>query len=384
MLKIHPVLNAEDVEEFHNFQARLHRHDPNFIQPLKKDVEAVFDPSKNKLLKTGAAERFLCKNDAGETVGKFAVFFNPKYKQEQPTGGLGFFDCINDQDTADFIFNFSKNWLLQHGCEAMDGPINFGERDKFWGLLIEGFHPPLYGMNYNLPYYRKLFENFGFEVYFNQLCYGRSVQGDVSQNFLEMHARISRNPKISARRLTKNKLAKFSEDFTEVYNAAWASHGEGKQLELRTVKKMFESMKPVLNEHISWFVYEGDKPIAMWINLPDLNQWFKFLKGNFGFVEKLKFLGSKYFVKNTKMVGIVFGIIPEWQKKGIDGYMIWEGTKHLRKHTAFTEFEMQWIGDFNPKMMRIAENLETEITRKLATYRYLFNREKAFERHPQL
>ena len=84
------------------------------------------------------------------------------------------------------------------------------------------------------------------------------------------------------------------------------------------------------------------------------------------------------------MVGLVFGIIPEWQKKGIDGYMIWEGTRHFRKLTNFEDYEMQWIGDFNPKMIKIAENLETEVTRKLATYRFLFDRNKDFERQPFL
>ena len=64
--------------------------------------------------------------------------------------------------------------------------------------------------------------------------------------------------------------------------------------------------------------------------------------------------------------------------------MIWEGTKHFRKTTDFEDYEMQWIGDFNPKMIRIAENLETQVTRKLATYRYIFDRNKAFERHKML
>lgn len=143
-------------------------------------------------------------------------------------------------------------------------------------------------------------------------------------------------------------------------------------------------MKPIINEHISWFVYENEKPIAMWINIPDINQWFKHLNGKFGWLEKLKFLLLKSFKKNTKMVGLVFGVVPEWQKKGIEGYMICEGTLHLRKHTDFLETELQWIGDFNPKMIRIAENLETKITRKLATYRYLFDRTKEFKRHPEL
>ncbi len=81
------------------------------------------------------------------------------------------------------------------------------------------------------------------------------------------------------------------------------------------------------------------------------------------------------------MVGLVFGVIPEWQRRGIDGFIIWEGTKHFRKTTNFTDYEMQWVGDFNPKMIKIAENLETSVTRKLATYRFLFDISKEFKPH---
>lgn len=378
------VTNDAEKREFLEFPPRLYKNDKNYIRPLNKDIQDVFDKKKNKFFKTGECERFLFKNTQNKTVGKVAVFVNKKYKQEQPTGGIGFFDCINDQETANFIFDFCKNWLQERGMEAMDGSINFGERDKFWGIVTDGFDEPLYGMNYNLPYYKDLFENYGFQIYFNQLCYSRPVHGDVSRVFTVMHAKHAKNPAISAKPMKKNQLEKFAKDFTEVYNKAWADHGGGKEMEYAKTLKMFKAMKPVINEHISWFVYENEKPIAMWMNIPDLNQWFKYLHGKFGIWEKLKFLWVKKVRKNTKMVGIVFGVVPEWQRTGIDGYMIWEGTKHLRKHTDFEVTELQWIGDFNPKMMKIAESLDTTVTRKLATYRYLFDRNKPFERHRTL
>lgn len=378
------VTNDAEKREFLEFPPRLYKNDKNYIRPLNKDIQDVFDKKKNKFFKTGECERFLFKNTQNQTVGKVAVFVNKKYKQEQPTGGIGFFDCINDQETANFIFDFCKNWLQERGMEAMDGSINFGERDKFWGIVTDGFDEPLYGMNYNLPYYKDLFENYGFQIYFNQLCYSRPVHGDVSRVFTVMHAKHAKKPAISAKPMKKNQLEKFAKDFTEVYNKAWADHGGGKEMEYAKTLKMFKAMKPVINEHISWFVYANEKPIAMWMNIPDLNQWFKYLHGKFGIWEKLKFLWVKKVRKNTKMVGIVFGVVPEWQRTGIDGYMIWEGTKHLRKHTDFEVTELQWIGDFNPKMMKIAESLDTTVTRKLATYRYLFDRNKPFERHRTL
>ena len=384
MLKSILVNSPETQKEFLEFPARLFRNEKNYIRPLDKDIEEVFNSNKNKFFRNGTCERFLFKNAENQTVGKVAVFVNPKYKQKLKTGGIGFFDCIDDQETANFIFDFCKNWLQERGMEAMDGPINFGERDKFWGLLIEGFHEPLYGMNFHAPYYQTLFENYGFQIYFNQLCYGRKVYDEVSQVFMNGHRMNAKNPNLKAVHWKKNQLEKFAHDFAEIYNKAWANHGEGKQIEAKKVLKMFQTMKPILDEHISWFIYENEKPIAMWINIPDLNQWFKYLNGKFGWIEKLKFLMVKFFIKNKKMVGLVFGIVPEWQRKGIDGFMIWEGTKHFRKTRNYTDYEMQWIGDFNPRMIKIAENLETKVTRKLATYRYIFDRNISFERHKML
>lgn len=384
MITAEEVQNDSQKKEFSEFPARLYKNDKNYIRPRNIDIEEVFNPDRNKFFKIGACTRFLFKNHKNETVGKVAVFINESYQQQQPTGGIGFFDCINDQQTADFIFDHCKNWLQQRGMEAMDGPINFGERDKFWGLVIEGFIEPLYGMNYNFPYYKDLFENYGFQIYFEQLCFSRPIFAEVSRVFTVMHAKHSKNPDLSAKPMKKNNLVKFARDFTEIYNKAWAAHGEGKRMEESKVLKMFKMMKPIINEHISWFVYENEKPVAMWMNLPDTNQWFKYLNGKFGLWEKLKFLWLKKFRKNEKMIGLVFGVVPEWQRKGLEGYMIWEGTQHLRMHTDFKVTEMQWIGDFNPKMIKIAENLDTTVTRKLATYRYLFDRTKAFERHPEL
>jgi len=382
MIIAEEVLNNAQKKEFLEFPARLYKGDKSYIRPLDKDIESVFDNSVNKCFANGESKRFLFKNKDGETVGKVAVFVNKQYIEKQPTGGIGFFDCINDQETANFIFDHCKNWLQGRGMEAMDGSINFGERDRFWGVLIEGFSEPLYGMNYNYPYYKELFENYGFEIYFNQLCFSRKAHAPTSRIFNIMHAKHSKNENFSSKRVTKTNMDKFAKDFYTIYNKSWESHGGGKQMSLSDIKKLFNNMKPVMNEHIAWFAYENGNPVAMWINIPDLNQWFKYLNGKFGFVDKLKFLYYKTFKHNSKFVGLIFGVLPEWQNKGVEGYLIVEAANHFRLATKFEDFEMQWIGDFNPKMLGLAKHLETQMTRKLATYRYLFDRTKEFEKHP--
>lgn len=379
------VSDKHTIKEFIEFPVRLNASNPAYIRPLDHEVEKVFSQEKNKFFRHGECERFICIDTSTQnTVGRFAVFHHSKYLQDQPTGGIGFVDFIDNSSVSQFIFDSAKKWLEERGKEAMDGPINFGERDAWWGLLVEGFHAPLYNMNYNLPYYQKHFEEYGFQVYFHQLCFGREANENINEKFRISHERISENPDIHIECITPKNLEKYANDFVEIYNKAWASHGQGKQLEKRQGLTIFKSMKQVLDPNISFIAYEKEKPIAMWVNLPDLNQWFKYLNGKFSLFHKLKFLYHKFTSYNPKMVGLVFGIIPEWQKKGVDGYIILEGQKRILSKTKYKEFEMQWIGDFNPKMINIAESLDTHVTRKLTTYRYLFDRQKPFQRHPML
>src|SRR5947209_16020836 len=153
------VTNKQTAKDFILVNVVVNKNNPNYIRPLDHEINEIFNPKKNKTFRFGNTMRWILKNDNGELIGRIAAFTNKKYKNkgdDVKVGGIGFFDCINDQKAADMLFNVGKHWLLQQGMEAMDGPINFGERDKWWGLVVEGFHEPLYGMNYNQPYYQRL------------------------------------------------------------------------------------------------------------------------------------------------------------------------------------------------------------------------------------
>lgn len=383
-MRMHEVKTEADKKAFLQVAVAIYKNDANWIRPLDKDIEEVFDPAKNKFFKRGECTRWLLANDSGEYTGRIAAFVNRQYKQEQPTGGVGFFECINDQASAAFMFDHCKQWLQDKGMEAMDGPINFGERERWWGLVVDGFYSPLYGMNYNPPYYQALFEHYGFKTYFNQVCFGMKVSQQLDDKFYVRHKAIAADPNYRAEHIRKNQIEKYAKDFTYIYNKAWAGHGGGKSLEEKQVVKMFGTMKPVMDETITWFVYYKDEPIAMWVNLPDLNQYFKYMNGKFGLVEKVRFFLLQKFGKCSRFVGLVFGIIPEFQGKGVDAFMIVEGAKVIQPMGSYDDYEMQWIGDFNPKMINIAESLGTRRSRTLSTYRYLFDRQKEFKRHPTL
>ena len=387
-MQIAEVKDRKGQRDFLRVNVELFKGEPNYIRPLDKDIEEVFDPQKNKAFRFGEAIRWVLKDEQGKLIGRIAAFVNKKYRTKGdrfPVGGVGFFDCINDQQAANLLFDTAKEWLSQKGMGAMDGPINFGERDRWWGLIVEGFQPPLYCMSYSKPYYRTLFEQYGFEVFFNQVCYGLDPTREINKKLLERHAELKKDPHYKAVHATKKDLDKFAVDFSIVYNKAWAGHGGLKEISKELAIAMFRKMKPVMDEKIVWFTYYNEEPIAIFLNIPDLNQWFKYLNGKFDLYHKLKFLWVKWTKPNPRFTGIIFGIVPEHQGKGVDAFMINEAKFVVQALHKYNYYELQWIGDFNPKMINVAEGLgDTYLTRRLITWRYQFDRSLPFERHPIL
>ena len=380
------VKSKKDKKDFLELPLLIYKNDNQWIRPLNRDIESVFDPRQNKFFRHGNAIRWLLRDAEGNCIGRVAAFINEKTarKEAQPTGGMGFFECINNRHAATGLFDACKKWLAEKGMEAMDGPVNFGERDRWWGLLTEGFTFPVYCTNYNPPYYQKLFESYGFQTYFNQHCYSISITTHLHEKFYERYRKFSEDPDYTATRISKNNLEKFAADFATIYNKAWATHAGNKQMTREQVLLIFKKTKPILDEDLAWFVYYKDVPIAFWFNIPDINPIVRHLNGKFGLFSKLKFVWLKKRGYCRKMIGIVFGIVPEFQGKGIDGYMILSGANVIQQLGKYDDLEMQWIGDFNPRMINIAEGIGATRSRVLKTYRFLFDPEKEFKRYPMI
>ena len=150
---------------------KIYKNDKNFVCPPDEMIEGIFTPSKNIFFSHGDATRWILLDESGNIAGRVAAFINNRkaFTFQVPTGGMGFFECVNDYKAAELLFEVCRSWLMERGMQAMDGPINFGENDNFWGLLVDGFIPQSFGMNYNPPYYQDFFEKYGFTLYFEQV-----------------------------------------------------------------------------------------------------------------------------------------------------------------------------------------------------------------------
>ena len=187
------------------------------------------------------------------------------------------------------------------------------------GFLVEGFTHPALGMQYNLPYYQQLFEDYGFKFYFEQVSNHLDMTKPLPPRFTKIAKWVSQKPGYDFRHLKINNLEKYVGDFIEIYNDAWQFHENFTPMDPKNLLNQFNKMKQIIDERLIWFAYVNDEPVAFLIMIPDINQIFKKLNGKMNFWSILKYFYYKNFTKTIDRARIiVMGVKPKYQKSGIE------------------------------------------------------------------
>ncbi len=372
-MEVLEVNNKKLAREFLNLPGKIYRNDPFWVCPPDNDVKAVFDKRLNVYFTHGICTRFILK-DNSKTIGRIAVFINYKKNNPNtiPVGGIGFFECINDRNAACLLFDKSKDWLKAKGMYAMDGPINFGENDKFWGLLVEGFKPPGIYMNYNPPYYQDFFESYGFQKQYDQLTNFLDITVPFTERFTKIAGWVMKKPGYSFDHISKSNFSKYAKDFQEIYNDAWSDFENFTPMEMETIMETFRQMKPVFDEKIIWFAYYNDEPIAFLVCMPDVNQILRNLDGKFNWWGKIQFLFYSKITTIDRIRSIIMGCKKKYQHKGIESALIRCLQLEVVPRNTIKGVELAWVGDFNDKMIAIHEATGAIRDKVHRTYRYIF------------
>jgi len=387
MYSVVEVTDNHKKREFLEFPARLYKNEPNWIHPIDQDIEDIFNPLKNKHLLHGESIRWLLKNYSGETVGRIAAFYDPCLYSpgELPVGGIGFFDCLNDKQAAFLLFDTSRSWLESKNIEAMDGPVNLGVRDNFWGCLVDGFYEPVYNMPYNFPYYKDLFESYGFKNYFNQYTYKCEMQGQTKLHPVIRRSaeRVLNNPDYKFKLIEKGNLT-YAHDFRIIYNKTWSNFAGANEITEEEAVRLLKKMEPILDERLVIYAYYKEEPIAFFVMIPDIGQILKKFNGKWNWWNKMVFIWNlKVSKKIDRVIGRIFGVVPEHQGKGIEGALVITFENEvLKPGFPYKSLELNWIGDFNPVMMKLSEMIGGSIYKTHITYRLLFDNTKEFKRAP--
>jgi GNAT superfamily N-acetyltransferase len=384
-MKIIRVTDRNSRKKFINTAKIIYKNDSTWVCPFDNEIESIFDPGKNSYYKHGEAERWILTDETGNLTGRIAAFIdrNLAYSYDQPTGGIGFFECINDKTSAFLLFDTAKEWLKNRGMQAMDGPINFGETDKYWGLLVGGFTHPSFEVPYNHAYYQDLFASYGFDTYYKMEGFHLDITKPLPERFQKIARWVANKPGYEFRHFTWKEQEKYTRDFAEVFNEAWTSfklHFE--PLKAEYIREVLQKARAIIDVEFIWFAYFEGKPIAIYLMFPDMNQILKHLNGKLNLFSMIRFFYLKKRKIMTRAKGLLMGVIPKYQGLGIESAFILKIRDVFARKPHYNEIEFSWVADFNPKMRKIFISVGSIPVKNYITYRYLFDRTKEFKRYP--
>ncbi|MGM0545272.1 MAG: hypothetical protein ACQEST_01010 [Bacteroidota bacterium] len=373
------VQSSQQVDAFHQLPFRIYGDYPQWSPPFRFEIEGIFNPQENAFFEKGECERYLVKEHK-RVVGRFAVMNTPERDKvlDPPMGGIGFIEMENDTALAQTIIDFAQQWHRKRGYSAMRGPINFGENDTYWGLLVENYdEPPIYGMFYHAPYYKDLLEQTGAEKLDDHWSYKRDFAEPIPERMQRITDRIESRDGVTLRPIDKKNIYRDAEYIRQIYNDAWSNQDivereeEFTELTQDTVQGMIEKLKPVLVPESVLIAFVDGEPASFVVCVPDLNEISKETGGRLRWWHYPKLLWFKRRAKHLRT--LVFGTRPKFRKMGLEALTFTRGIQYTKEAVPSLQYlEGAWVSEGNWLMQRSLEALGCYHHKTHRTYKWEF------------
>ncbi|MEM8832009.1 MAG: hypothetical protein AAGE96_22040 [Cyanobacteria bacterium P01_G01_bin.19] len=365
------VKTKQDWQLFHRVPHLVYQGDVNWIAPLESDIESIFDPQQNILLQKGAAKCFVL-TESDRLCGRIAAFISDREPIDgRILGGIGFFECFDNPSHASSLFAAAEQYLQSQGVTSIDAPINFGSRDRYWGLLIKGFEPPLFQENYHPPYYQQLFLQNNYQLQEQILTYGGNVAEMPFKRLRNIAQRLKQRQPIYVKKFDWKEQERFVRDFCIISQATFPHN----PVSYEQVNQMLDRTKDILDPNLMCIGYYQDRPAGYIVLYPNINPWLKSARGKLSFWNlPLFWLQKQLALASAK--GISIGIHPDYQERGIVALLIdflcsqW----NLRR---YPQIYLAGIATQNHQIRSIYEKLNLDIVRVHCTYRKDLNQRLA-------
>ena len=365
-LTIQPISSKQDTIAFIRFLWTIYKDYPAWVPPLMMDRKKLMDRQKNPFYKHTDAEFYLAKRD-GIVVGRIGAIVNHNHNKEHndKVGFFGFFECIDDQQVANALFDTAKEFVRAHGMTTMRGPVNPSVNDEI-GLLIDGFDvSPTVMMTYNPPYYIKLLENYGFKKAKDLYAYLLDQKKVYTDRFNRAHELVKERQHITFRSFDMKHFAEEVERVKQVYNKAWAKNWGAVPMTDEEMDALAADLKPVIVPELVIFAEKEGKTIGFALSLPDINVPLKYNKNGYLLPGLYHMMTKKKKINLVRV--IVLGVLPEYLSTGAGAALFYE-TAIRAKNLGYGYGEASWILEDNDKMTKSAEAMQGIIQKRYRLY----------------
>ncbi|MBD5553252.1 MAG: hypothetical protein HDQ44_02835 [Desulfovibrio sp.] len=369
-IKITPVKSKRDLTEFVKLPFAIHANNPLWTPQLKKAEAELLTPGKHPFWESASRELFLAELN-GKPAGRIAAIVDDKYNaySNEQAGAFGFFECVEEREVAGALIDRAAEWLAQRGLDHMRGPLN-PSANYTCGMLASGFEQaPAIMMPWNPPYY----------PYFMEAC-GLRKEQDLFAYVID-RSDLTLKPELQAEAARLKALGRFScrpasaatlqadiHAMLDIYRLAWADNWGFSPLSPAEADRHVRELKDVVDPDFFVLFFEGEKPVAGMVALPDLSPLLRRLNGALSLTAPWHFWRSRREIKAGARI-MLFGILPEYRLQGLPLLLLDYILAKAARRPALQWVEGSWILEDNLAMNELMEDFSGRLLKRYRIYR---------------
>ncbi len=361
------IIDVEDKRQLKNFvllPLSLYKNFPQYACPLIKDMmEHLSD--KNPFFKRAEVKFFIAlKNE--KPVGRIAGIVNHAHLQfhHDNVGFFGLFECINDNEVSEALFDSVKKFLKGHNLKVMRGPMNLSTNEEC-GFLYKGFDTPsMLMIPYNPPYYNELAEAYGMKKAKDLYCFLVDVPNELPQK-IDRVAKIAEKKGIRARKINLKNLKEELYSFMDVYNDAWIENWGFIPITKEEVDYMAEKLKPIAISELVIVAEVDSSPVGFFGAIPDYNEVLRKIGGKLNPITIIKALYWRRKIQGMRL--LLFGVKRDYRHRGVESLMLREAFRGAIKY-GFKKCEFSWILEDNYDTINLTQVVGAKKYKTLRIY----------------
>ncbi len=327
------VENKQDVEAFLHIPWKIYapggKRDTNWVPPFLPDHRSLLSPQTNPYHKHSRTRLFLALDGKGEPVGRISASVDDNFNKQwnEKTGFFGWFECVNDIETAKALFAEAEKFIKSEGMTCVRGPASFTSNDDCYGFLLKGYDKPaVMAMTYNPPYYLELAEKAGYAKAKDLYAWWLGTDKPFPERIVRIAEHIKKREKLVIRTLDTKKFFQEVMSFKEVYNLAWEKNWGAVAMTDDELNYQAKKLKDIVWPDFIIFAEVAGKTVGACLCTPDVNQVLMKLNGELFSLSDpfavVKFLLGMKKVNAARLMAL--GVIPEYRLKGIEAVLYHE------------------------------------------------------------
>lgn len=371
-VEIRSVTTRRDREAFVRFPWQVYRGDRLWVPPLISERLACLDPARGGFFKHADVALFMARKGR-KVLGTIAAFVDRNRVKHvgRAEGGFGFFEVLEEYETAAALLDACRGWLRQRGMTSVRGPTNFGDNDTP-GVLIAGTDfPPAMLEGHTPPRYKDFLERYGMQK--DHDLYAWRVTFDrVGAELLGAPTDISRVAdaarKDSALSIRHIRLEDWDREVSlirDLFNAT-LSHIPGAVPAGEDFNRDARRLRPFLDPELGLIAEVDGKPVGYCLLIPDTNRVMARLNGR---LFPFNWMRIRRFIREIDVVSFkLMGVLKEYRRRGIDA-LLYVTALAKAKERGYAWLDGSLTSELNPAINLIAKGRGAEMYKHYRIYR---------------